>query len=66
MEYILKKDWKSSNFYVFPKVYKSKKIIGQINKTNDICINMEPPKHLEEKTITGVPNSPTQGISGVF
>ena len=27
---------------------------------------MEPPKHLEEKTITGVPNSPIQGISGLL
>ena len=59
MEYILKKDWKSSNFYVFPKLYKSKKIMDEINKSNDICVNMEPTKHLEGKPINSDPISPT-------
>ena len=44
---ILKNNWKSSSFYVLPKVLKSKKIIDEINKYNDICVNMEPRKFLE-------------------
>ena len=51
MKYILKKNRNSSNSYVFPKVYMSKKITDEINKSNDICVNMKPPKHLEGKLL---------------
>ena len=34
MKYILNSNWKSSNFYVLPKVHKSKKIIEKIDKGN--------------------------------
>ena len=32
MKYILNSNWKSSNFYVLPKIHKSKKIIEEINE----------------------------------
>ena len=47
MKYILYSNWKSSNFYVLPKVRKSKKIIEMINGDNNICLNMQPLEDLK-------------------
>ena len=66
MKYILNGNWKSSNFYVLTKVHKSKKIIEEINETNNICLNMQPPEDLKKKSIIGGPNSPPQGISSLL
>ena len=66
MKYILNGNWKSLNFYVLPKVHKSKKIIEEINETNNICLNMQPPEDLKKKSIIGGPNSPPQGISSLL
>ena len=66
MKYILDSNWKSSNFYVLPKVHKSKKIIEEINETNNICLNMQPPEDLKRRPTVGGPNSPTQVISGLL
>ena len=38
MKYILNSNWKSSNFYVLPKIHKSKKIIEEINENNSIFV----------------------------
>ena len=61
---ILKDNWKSSNFCVLSKVLKSKKIIDEIDKNNNICVNIEPPKCSEGKIIAGCPNSSPQSITG--
>ena len=61
---ILKNNWKSSNFYVLSKVLKSKKIIDEIDKYNNICVNIEPSKCSEGRIIAGCPNSSPQSITG--
>ena len=66
LKYILNSNWKSSNFYVLSKAHKSKKIIEEINKSNNICLNMHPSEDLKGRPIVGGPNSPTQGISGLL
>ena len=38
LTYILNSNWKSSNFYVLPKIHKSKKIIEEINESNNIFV----------------------------
>ena len=65
-KYILNSNWKSSNFYVLPKIHKSKRIIEEINESHNICLNMQPPEDLKGSPIVGGPNSPTQGISAVL
>ena len=47
-------------------MHKSKKIIEEINENHIICLNMQPPEDLKGRPIVGGPNSPTQGISGLF
>ena len=66
MKYILNSNWKSSNFYVLPKIHKSKKIIEEINKSNNTDSNMQPPEDLKGTPIVDGPNSPTQAISGLL
>ena len=66
MRYIFNSNWKSSNFYVLPKVHKSKKILEEINENNNICVNMQPPEDLKGRPTVGDPNSPSQGISGLL
>ena len=66
LKYILNSNWKSSNFYVLPKVRKSKKIIEEINEINNICLNMQPPEDLTGRPIVDEPNPPSQGISGLL
>ena len=44
LKYILNSNRKLSNFYVLQKVHKSKKIIEEINESNNICLNMQPSK----------------------
>ena len=63
MKYVLNSNWKSSNFYVLPKIHKSRKIIEEINENHSICLNMQPPEDLKGRPTVGGPNSPTQGIS---
>ena len=66
IKYVLNNNWKSSNFYVLPKAHKSKKIIEEINESNNICVNIQPPEDLKGRPIVGGPNSLTQGISGLL
>ena len=66
MKYILNSNKKSSNFYVLPKVHKSKKIIEEINESSNICLNMQAPEDLKGRPIVGGLNSPIQGISGLL
>ena len=55
--------WKSSNFYVLPKIHKSKEIINTITKSNDEYIEMSPPHNLKGRPIVAGPVSPTQRLS---
>ena len=55
--------WKSSNFYVLPKIHKSKEIINTITKSNDEYIEMSPPHNLKGRPIIVGPVSPTQRLS---
>ena len=66
LKYILNSNWKSSNFYILPKIHKPKKIIEKINESNNICLNMQLPEDLKGTPIVGGPNSPTQDISGLL
>ena len=59
LKYILNSNWKSSNFYILPKMLKSKKIIVEINESNSICLNMQPPEDLKGRLIVDGPNSST-------
>ena len=66
MKYILNSNWKSSNFYVLPKIHKSNEIIEEVNESNNICLNMQPPEDLKGRPIVHGQNSPTQGIRGLL
>ena len=66
MKYIFNGNWKSLDFYVLPKVHKSKKIIEEINESNNSCVNMQPPEDLKGRLIVCGPTSPTEGISGLL
>ena len=66
LKYILNNNWKSSSFLALPKVHKSKKIIEEINESNNMCLNMQPPDDLKRRPIVGGQNSPTLGISGLL
>ena len=62
-DYVLKNDWKSSNFYVLPKIHKSKKIAEKFAETNTEYAEMEVPDGLKGRPITAGPNTPTRGLS---
>ena len=61
--YILNDDWKSSNFYVMPKIHKNKKIIDGFRNSNSEYIHMEVPTDLKGRPITAGPIAPTRGLS---
>ena len=56
-------DWKTSNFYVLPKIHKSKEIIGKISSSNQEFVEMSPPTDLKGRPIVAGPVSPTQRLS---
>ena len=60
MKYILNSGWNSSKFYILPQAHKSKKIIEEVNKSNNISLNMQPPEDLKGRPIVGSPDSPTK------
>ncbi len=62
-QFILNKDWKSSNFYVLPKIHKNKKIAEKFAGTNAEYAEMDTPKDLKGRPITAGPNTPTRGLS---
>ena len=53
MKHILNSKWKSSNFYVLPKVHKSKKIIEKLIKVTYLC-KYGTTRGFERKTISGI------------
>ena len=62
-DYIVKDDWKSSNFYVLPKIHKSKPIAEKFAETNAEYAEMDAPDDLKGRPITAGPKTPTRGLS---
>ena len=58
--------WKSSNFNVMPKINKCKEILEEIEKSNEVCIQMEPLNSLKGHFIMAGPNSPTQKLTSLL
>ena len=64
--YLTQYQWKTSNFYIMPKINKCEEIITIIEETNDIYIKMDPPNILKGRPIIAGPNSPTQRLSSLL
>ena len=62
-QFILKKDWKSSNFYVLPKIHKNDKIAETFAAADNDYAEMDTPNDLKGRPITAGPNTPTRGLS---
>ena len=62
-QFITDFEWKTSNFYVLPKIHKSKEIIGKISSSNQEFVEMSPPTDLKGRPIVAGPVSPTQRLS---
>ena len=62
-DYIVKREWQSSNFYVLPKIHKSKEIIDKFKQTNTEYVEMTVPGDLKGRPITAGPKAPTRGLS---
>ena len=65
-KFIMNKDWKESNFYVLPKINKSKTILQEIERQQSSCINMKMPDDLTSRPIVSGPKSVTKGISKIL
>ena len=63
MDYILNEDWKSSNFYVLPKIHKNSRIKDKFKNCNSEYVHMDVPNDLKGRPITAGPCSPTRGLS---
>ena len=62
-KFITESEWKASNFYVLPKIHKSKPIIDQINSSHTNYVEMAPPQDLKGRPIIAGPVAPTQRLS---
>ena len=62
-KYITNYEWKSSNFYVNPKVAKCTEIKEKMRLTNKKYFKMEPPPSLKGRPIISGPISPTKHLS---
>lgn len=66
MKYLTKYDWKTSNFYVLPKVHKCKSLQEKIKNTNSDYIEHLRPDDLTARPIVGGRISPTQRLSNLI
>ena len=62
-DFMINFDWKTSNFYVLPKIHKSKDIIDQISSSERDFIEISPSEDLKGRPIIAGPVSPTQRLS---
>ena len=62
-KYITNYEWKSSNFYVNPKIAKCEEIKEKMKTTNKKCLKMQPPPTLKGRPIISGPISPTKHLS---
>ena len=63
---ILTSNWKTSEFYVLPKIHKCKNLSTIAKETNEDYIEIPPPSDLTGRPIIGGPNAPTQGLSALI
>ena len=62
--YIKDEEWRTSEFYVLPKVHKSKSIIEAVEKTNaDVVSELTDPPDLKGRPIVAGCSTPTRGLS---
>ena len=62
-DYITNFDWKSSNFYVLPKIHKCPEIVEQVNTCSSSYVRMTMPESLKGRPIIAGPCAPTQHLS---
>ena len=62
-DFITNYEWKSSNFYVNPKIAKSKEISDNMQTNNSGYLKMAPPISLKGRPIIAGPKSPTKNLS---
>ena len=65
-KFLTESNWKSSKFYVTPKIHKCKEIIEKCNKADSIYVEMKPPTDLKGRPIVSSVNAPTKNISILF
>ena len=65
-KYLTHYHWKPSNFYVMPKINKCQEIQVEIEKLDEIYIQMEPPNSLKGYPLIAGPNSSTQRLSSLL
>ena len=63
---ILKAEWSESNFYILPKIHKSKVILDRIREAPSDYIQMDLPDDLKGRPINGDVNSVTHGLSSLL
>ncbi|XP_065662664.1 uncharacterized protein LOC136085297 [Hydra vulgaris] len=56
-------EWKSSTFYVIPKIHKCNEIIKKVQESSSPFIEMKPPKDLKARPIIAGIDSPTSHLS---
>ncbi|XP_047138241.1 uncharacterized protein LOC124814495 isoform X1 [Hydra vulgaris] len=63
IDYITNFEWKSSTFYVIPKIHKCNEIIKKVQESSSLFIEMKPPKDLKGRPIIAGIDSPTSHLS---
>ena len=63
LKFITNYEWKTSNFYVNPKISKCKEIKERMQKNNSNYLKMPPPESLKGRPIISGPMSPTKHLS---
>ena len=63
MKFITDYEWKTSNFYINPKISKCKEIKERMATNNNKYLWMQPPKSLKGRPIISGPISPTKHLS---
>ena len=64
--YLTNFEWKTSEFYVLPKIHKSKTLPIVVSLANSDYIEIEPPDDLTSRPIVAGPASPTQRLPNNF
>ena len=62
-KYVTDFTWKSSNFYVLPKIHKSKEIIEGLRKASKTYVRLPVPSDLKGRPVIAGPVAPTQHLS---
>ena len=65
-DYLTNFEWNTSNFYILPKVHKSKIIKDQIENSDTYCIEVNSPDDLKGRPIIAGCSSPTHRLSALL